>query len=82
MKPITLILNDDNQIADVDFVQWIMNEIEDKVFTRADVAQTYAILIKRGHRDWKPINEAIMKRWSPAALKWIKEQAWKKTNAA
>jgi hypothetical protein len=77
MQPVTLTLNDKNQIADVDFVQWIMNEIEDKAFTRADVAKTYAILIQKRHKEWSPINEAITKRWSPAALKWIKEEAWK-----
>jgi hypothetical protein len=77
MQPVTLTLNDKNEIADVDFVQWIMNEIEDKVMTRKVVAHTYAILIQKGHQDFKPINEAILKRWSLSGLKWIKERAWK-----
>ena len=82
MQPVTLILNDEGHISSVDFVQWIMNEIEDKAFTRKDVAATYAILIQKGHQEWTTINKAILNRWSSAALKWIKEQAWKQAKAA
>jgi hypothetical protein len=81
MQPVTLTLNDEGKISDVDFAQWIMNEIEDKVYTRADVAKTYAILIQKGHENWAPINQAIMKRWSKSALLWIKTEAWKQVNA-
>lgn len=81
MEPVTITLNDDHKIVDCDFAQWIMNEIGDKAFTRADVAKTYAILIQKGHQDWRPINEAILKRWSRSGFKWIKEQAWKFVNA-
>jgi hypothetical protein len=80
-QPIAITLNDAGQIADVDFVQWIMNEIEGEQFTRKDVARTYAILIQKGHQSWAPINAAIMKRWSKSGLLWIKGQAWKQVNA-
>ena len=82
MKPVTLTVNDAGAITNVDFVAWIMNEIEDRAFTRADVAKTYAILIDKGHREFAEINAAILKRWSPAGFKWIKEQAWKQLGVA
>lgn len=81
MEPVTLTINDEGRISGCDFVQWIMNEIEDKVMTREELAHTYSILIQKGHRDFKAINEAILKRWSPAGLRWIKEQAWKRVKA-
>ena len=81
MQPVTLTLNDEGKISSVDFVQWIMNEIEDKAFTRKDVAATYAILIQKGQQEWTAINRAIIGRWSPAVLKWIKEQAWRRATA-
>ncbi|HEX2879870.1 MAG TPA: hypothetical protein VHO25_10100 [Polyangiaceae bacterium] len=76
-EPITITVNDAGKIADVDFVQWIMNEIEDRVYTRADVAKTYAILIQKGHTEFLEINRAIIARWSPSALGWIKERAYR-----
>lgn len=81
MEPVTLTINDEGQINDVDFAAWIMNEIEDKAYTRNDVARTYAILISKGHKDWTPINQAIMQRWSKSALLWIKIEAWKQVTA-
>lgn len=81
MVAVTVTLNDNGEIADVDFVEWIMNELEDRVYTRADVARTYAILIQKGHKDWAVINQAIIKRWSKNALLWIKAEAWKQVNA-
>lgn len=77
MQPVTITLNGKGGIEDVDFVAWIMNEIEGRAFTRADVAKTYAILIEKRHQDWKPINEAILKRWSKSGLRWIKIEAWR-----
>lgn len=58
----------------------ILAEISSKVFTREDVAQTYALTLVSSERDkvdWKKVNTAIMARWSVSALKWIKERAWK-----
>jgi hypothetical protein len=44
---------------------------------RKDVAQTYALAIRSSESvDWSKVNTAIINRWSPYALKWIKEQAW------
>ena len=77
LSPVTIILGNDGLIKDVDFVQWIMNEILDPAFTRRDVARTYAILISKGHREFKGINGAIVERWSMSGLQWIKKQAWK-----
>lgn len=59
----------------------LLREIADPIFKRRDVAQTYALAI-RAHQDneevidWRKVNEAIVARWSPYALQWIKEQAW------
>lgn len=71
-------------IVDVDFVQWILNEIEDKAFKRAQVADTYSILIQKGasHEDIAKINTAILKRWSRSGLVWIKTEAWKRAGCA
>lgn len=81
MQIINVSIDDEGRIQVVDFVTWIMNEIEGKVYTRKDVAKTYAILIQKGHKDWAPINLAIMKRWSRSALLWIKSEAWKQINS-
>jgi len=81
-EPITITLTDSGKIADVDFVQWIMNEINDPVFKQADVATTYAILIGKGHKDFSGINKAILERWSPTGLRRIKTLAWKKLGCA
>jgi hypothetical protein len=59
----------------------LLSEIADKHFRRKDIAQTYAMALrgqeaKDGLIDWKKINQAIIDRWSVAALRWIKEQAW------
>lgn len=80
MRVIDVAVNDKGKIQDVDFVAWIFNELEDRVYTRADVAKTYAILLQKNTPldTYVEINKAIIKRWSPTALRWIKEQAWKK----
>jgi hypothetical protein len=59
----------------------LLSEIADKHFRRKHVAQTYAMALrsqeaKDGLIDWKKINQAIIDRWSVAAVYWIKEQAW------
>jgi hypothetical protein len=58
----------------------ILGEIADPKFKRAQVATTYALCLRSSERDridWGKVNRAILDRWSPAALKWIKERAWK-----
>lgn len=79
MRIIDVTVGPKGQIKNVDFVAWIMNEIEGEGFTRKDVAATYAILLQKptSKETLVEINKAIIKRWSPAALAWIKEQAWK-----
>ena len=40
----------------------------------------YADLMRSNGLAWngyKPIDEAILRRWSPAGLRYIKERAWK-----
>lgn len=56
----------------------LLEEIADKRLKREDVALSYAFAIRQGEKlDWRKINEAIIERWSPSALKWIKTRAWK-----
>lgn len=59
----------------------LLSEIGCKECKRADVAMTYAMSLcsseARGGIDWAKVNAAIVARWSPAALTWIKERAWK-----
>ena len=45
---------------------------------RALVVPAYAVLIaeQASDTDWSEINGAIIKRWSPHALDWIKKRAW------
>lgn len=56
----------------------ILGEIADKRMRRRDVAQSYSLILRdqRDQVDWAKINHAILERWSPHALNWIKEQAW------
>lgn len=81
MSAVTITINDEGGITDVDFRQWIMNEIEDRAFKRKAVAHTYSILIQKGHREFGEINRAIVQRWSESGLAWIKRQAWKQVAA-
>ena len=47
--------------------------------TRDDVALTYAFAIRKASEvDFGTVNRLIIDRWSPAALKYIKESAWKR----
>lgn len=55
----------------------LLQEIADPKFFRNDVAQTYALALRSDDGvDWAKVNKAIIKRWSPYALIWIKERAW------
>lgn len=62
----------------------ILDEIANRAMTRADVAQTYAMLIRQADEtcDWRRINEAIIRRWSRSALEYIKRRAWKLVGGA
>ena len=83
METINVTLDDNGQIQKVDWVAWIMNEIEGEGFTRKDVAKTYSYLLQSDTKDGDivVVNQAIIKRWSRSGLRWIKEQAWKMARA-
>jgi hypothetical protein len=56
----------------------LLRDIGDKKMTRKDVALAYAFAIRQaGEVDFRIVNRAIVDRWSPAALQYIKECAWK-----
>lgn len=62
----------------VDVQGQLMAEIAEPEMKRDDVALTYAFGLRQpGEVDWGKVNEAIISRWSLAALKYIKERAWK-----
>jgi hypothetical protein len=57
----------------------LLREIADRHFKRNDVAKTYRLALASSERDqidWRKVNQAIIKRWSPHALAWIKSRAW------
>jgi len=54
-------------------------EIANPKMTRDDVALTYAFMLRQGETDRvAEVNQAILERWSMAALKYIKTEAWKR----
>ena len=56
----------------------LLNEISHKEFKQKDIALTYMLALRSSDKtDWKLVNEAIIKRWSMAGLKRIKDMAWK-----
>ena len=57
----------------------LLEEIAYSKSTRLDIAKTYALTLKSSERDsvnWSKVNVAIISRWSPSALRWIKNRAW------
>jgi len=56
-------------------------EIADSRMHRDDVAITYAFALREpeGTVDFKKVNHLIIERWSTAALRYIKEKAWRMT---
>jgi len=67
-------------VSMVDVQGQLEREIADKRMKRYDVALTYAFGIRDepDSIDWPKINRLIIERWSPYALRWIKETAWRK----
>lgn len=47
--------------------------------TRDDAATAYALAIVQPvpFQAWKPINEAIIEKWSLSGLRYVKDRAWK-----
>lgn len=76
MNITTITISNDGQLH-CDWPAFILNEIADPVMKRKQVAHTYGILIHTGHREFTAINQAILARWSPSGLNWIKTQAWR-----
>jgi hypothetical protein len=57
----------------------LLREIATKGMYRKDIALTYAMALRSSEReavDWRKVNEAIIERWSIAALRYIKDRAW------
>lgn len=51
--------------------------------SRNDLAETYAAWLRledSAWPGWAEFNAAILRRWSPAALRYVKERAWKIAN--
>ena len=65
----------------------LISDINDRKMTRDDVAVTYRqAIVSEQHFDcvtidWSRVNKAIVRRWSLSALKYIKENAWKKSSS-
>lgn len=45
--------------------------------TRDEVVPLYRSALLDNNLDWGQVNRAIAQRWSIAAIKYIKKQAWK-----
>ena len=57
----------------------LLHEIAEPDVTRKSVAMTYRLAMESSECDridWAKVNAAIIARWSPSALQWIKKQAW------
>jgi hypothetical protein len=68
------------RISLMDCERQLLDEIADKRLTRDDVAMTYAMSLvsdERNRISWQTVNYAIIDRWSPSALKYIKDKAWR-----
>ncbi|HWF25213.1 MAG TPA: hypothetical protein VG275_07190 [Solirubrobacteraceae bacterium] len=56
----------------------LLREVADRRLTRDDVALTYAFALRQASEvDFALVNHAILDRWSMAALRYIKEKAWR-----
>lgn len=61
----------------------ILREIADMRMHRDDVALTYAFCLRQSDEvDFAAVNEAILHRWSIAALRYIKDKAWRLARSA
>lgn len=63
-----------------DIERFLLDDIADPRMTRDDLALTYAFGL-RYQQDtigWANVNRAIIDRWSPSALMYIKAKAWKR----
>ena len=58
----------------------LLREIADPAMKRRDIAMSYrmAATWQPDEVDWPAVNTAIISRWSPAGLDWIKKEAWRR----
>ncbi len=72
-------------VADPDAMSTMDSEWDEWISlfaNRNEVAEEYARWLRAYGKDWTQsvkFNEAILRRWSPAGLRYIKERAWKIT---
>ena len=63
--------------------QIVVDAVNDYGSTRDSVALVYAMALRtNAHIDWKRVNGAILLRWSPSGLEYIKRHAWKRATRA
>ena len=65
-------------VAGLDALRW--DEWLSLFANRDEVAQEYADTLRMTGVDWggwRSFNAAILRRWSPAGLRYIKEKAWR-----
>ncbi len=67
----------------LDVERALLDEIADPRMKRDDVALAYAFgLRQHAEVDWRKVNEAIIDRWSPSGLEYVKGKAWKRLEEA
>lgn len=60
----------------------ILEAVDDYGSTRDSVALVYAMALRTNYAtDWRKVNTAIIERWSPSALEYIKRKAWKRNES-
>lgn len=79
---VAITVNDNGDILSVDWEAFLLQELENPT-KRDDIAETYSYILRtKGTRwDYRKVNQAIIDKWSPTALKYIKEKAWKLVEA-
>jgi len=71
--------DDDKRVKDA--AEWqdvLIKNVSCDILKRDDIARTYAVCLGYEDKiDWKLVNAAIIARWSPSGLSYIKNLAWK-----
>jgi hypothetical protein len=73
-------MSDGTRIVFADPEAYLLEEIANPAMKRLDVAKTYRLILASGDQDrvnWRTVNTAVIDRWSPSALDWIKRFVWK-----
>jgi hypothetical protein len=77
-------MSDGTRIVLADPEGHLLEEIANPAMKRLDVAKTYRLVLASGDQarvNWRTVNTAIVDRWSASALEWIKNWAWKNSEA-